>query len=191
MQTTPTPAGGFEIPDMLQNEWVTMRLLLQSDFESLHQAASDPLIWEQHPNSERYKREVFAKYFEGAINSGSAFLVLNAKNREVIGCTRYYDFDPADRSVCIGYTFVTRACWGLPYNRSMKSLMMEHAFRFADKVYFHIGDKNIRSQKAIAKLNAVKIGEKLMSYYGEAPHTNHIYCITSNDWLTSHPAPSP
>lgn len=191
MQTENTALGGFGIPDLLQNDWVVMRRLKPADFESLYKAASDPLIWQQHPNPERYKREVFATYFEGAINSGAAYLVANTKSNEVIGCTRYYEYDAVDSSIAIGYTFVTRACWGMPYNRSMKSLMLDHAFRFVEKVYFHIGDNNIRSQKAIAKLNAVKIGEKLMSYYGEAPHTNYIYCITSKDWTTrQHTHPS-
>ena len=172
----------FPAPGRLQNEWVTLRMLEAGDFESLYEAASDPLIWEQHPNPDRYKRDVFTTYFEGAIQSRRAYLVNETKTGRVIGCTRYYDFQPEKASVCIGYTFVVRACWGKPYNRSMKTLMLDAAFERVNEVCFHIGAENIRSQKAIAKLGARKSGEIEMSYYGELPRLNFIYSILKEEW---------
>ena len=37
--------------------------------------------------------------------------------------------------------------------------MLEHAFRFVDAVIFIIGAKNLRSQRAVAKLGAVLTDE--------------------------------
>jgi N-acetyltransferase len=60
---------------LLKNEKVVLTPLVEDDFERLFQVAGDPLIWEQHPNPDRFKREVFQKYFEGAIQSEGAFLI--------------------------------------------------------------------------------------------------------------------
>jgi hypothetical protein len=55
--------------------------------------------------------------------------------------------------------------------------MMNHAFETAEKVYFHIGSQNYRSQMAIEKIGAQKINEQLVEYFGEAPKLNYIYLI--------------
>ena len=36
--------------------------------------------------------------------------------------------------------------------------MLSHAFRFVDRVLFRVGPKNIRSQRALAKIGAVLRG---------------------------------
>ena len=173
----------FEVPLSLESDAVKLLPLKETDFELLYRVASDPLIWEQHPNRERYQRPVFQNYFKGAIESGSAYMVFNKIKGDVIGCSRYYDFNEMDNSVCIGYTFLSRDCWGTGINRSLKTVMLNHAFRFVDKVIFHVGDKNIRSQKAMEKLGAINTGTAEMSYYGEQPHTNIVYCIDEDAWL--------
>jgi len=54
----------------------------------------------------------------------------------------------------IGWTFLERAFSGGSYNRELKSLMLDHAFRFVDRVLFIVGEKNLRSQKALQKIGA-------------------------------------
>jgi len=56
-------------PSDLQNNLVQLIPLDESHFEELYAVASDPLIWEQHPNPDRYQRTVFSNYFNGAIES--------------------------------------------------------------------------------------------------------------------------
>src|SRR5690606_36279609 len=122
----------FNLQPVLENDRVLLRPLRQDDFEALYQCASDPLIWEQHPEPTRYQLPVFEKFFTGAIESGGAFLVINKETGEAIGTSRYYDVQPDKRSVAIGWTFLVRACWGTTYNRAMKQLMLDHAFHSAD-----------------------------------------------------------
>lgn len=69
----------FDFQPVLISELVIAKPLQESDFELLYTAASDPLIWEQHPNKLRYRRDVFETYFRGAVESASAFLVTNVK----------------------------------------------------------------------------------------------------------------
>lgn len=161
----------------LRNEWVELTPLTEADFEPLYAVAKDPLIWEQHPNPDRYKRDVFLTYFKGAIASNGAFLIKD-KNQSVIGCTRFYDHLPEKRELKIGYTFFSKACWGKPFNQSTKALMLQYAFQFVDDVIFHVGANNIRSQKAMEKIGGVNIGEEIVAYYGEEPRKNIVYRIS-------------
>ena len=169
-------------PTHLKNEFVKLSPLAADDFDKLYQVASDPLIWEQHPNKVRYRREVFEIFFKGAIESGGAFLVCDSNTNQPIGSSRYYEYNTSKKTIAIGYTFLARDHWGTTYNKALKSLMLDHAFTFVNDVIFHIGANNIRSQKAIVKLGATKIGEVEMEYYGEQTKLNFIYQINKADW---------
>ena len=175
-------------PTHLSNELISLKPLQPEDFERLYLAASDPLIWEQHPNKNRYQRDVFNTYFEGAIESKGAFIILESETGQVIGSSRFYDYDPIKKTVLIGYTFLVKAFWGTTYNRALKTLMLNHAFTFADKVIFHIGGNNIRSQKAIERLGAIKVAEEEIAYHGEPTNLNFVYEIKKESWLTAIPA---
>lgn len=151
-----TPA--FELQPVLRGPRLDLRPLTPADFEPLFAAASDPLIWELHPEPERYKREVFEAFFRGALDSKGALAVLDRSTGAIVGSSRFYDWDPERREVIIGYTFLTRAYWGGSYNRELKTLMLDHAFRFADAVLFHVGENNLRSRKAMEKIGGVLEG---------------------------------
>jgi RimJ/RimL family protein N-acetyltransferase len=134
---------------------VHLRPRRDDDLDALHAAAADPLIWAQHSEKDRHERPVFERFFARAMASGGALAVLDAATGRVIGSSRYYDWNPADRSVVIGYTFLERAAWGGTINRELKHLMLDHAFRFARTVYFHVSPGNVRSQKALERIGAV------------------------------------
>jgi RimJ/RimL family protein N-acetyltransferase len=69
----------FDFQPILKSEILEVRPLRADDFDELYAVASDPLIWEQHPNSDRYKPDVFRKFFDEALASGGAFVVLDLK----------------------------------------------------------------------------------------------------------------
>jgi RimJ/RimL family protein N-acetyltransferase len=127
---------------------------VREDLEALYAAASDPLIWEQHPESDRYQRAIFERFFEGAMDSKGAFAVIERTSGRIIGSSRYHNLVPAESEVEIGFTFLERAFWGGRYNGELKSLMLAHAFRFVDRVVFVVGENNRRSQKALEKIGA-------------------------------------
>lgn len=144
----------FDLQPTLKGQLIEVRPLLPEDFDALFQAASDPLIWEQHPESDRYQRAVFERFFQGAMESGGAFAVIERKSGRIIGSSRYHNLNPAESEVEIGFSFLERAFWGGAYNGELKSLMLQHAFRFVDRVVFVVGPNNLRSQKALAKIGA-------------------------------------
>lgn len=144
----------FDRQPFLNGELVKAKPLSQSDFEDLYVVAADPLIWEQHPQKDRYKKAVFENFFAEAMSSGSALLICDSKSKTVIGTSRFYEYRPTKREVFIGYTFLARSHWGGACNSELKKLMLDHAFRYVDTVLFHIGEQNVRSKKAIEKIGA-------------------------------------
>ena len=175
----------FDLQPRIQNQWIKLEPLTPRDFDALYRVAADPLIWEQHPNKDRHQRDVFATYFKGAIESGGAFRVIDTTTGALIGSSRYYDWDETQRVVAIGYTFIDRDHWGGHYNRALKTLMLDHAFQFVDRVIFHVGVDNLRSRRAMEKLGGVLIGEAAVAYYGEPSRENVIYEIAGADWARS------
>src|SRR5690242_3062252 len=150
----------FELQPTLTGNLVDLRPLKPDDFEALYAAASDPLIWEQHPESDRYTRAVFENFFKGAIASGGAFAVVDRRTGRIIGSSRYWGYDEAAGEIEIGWTFLARAYWGGAYNREMKRLMVGHALRFVRRVVFLVGVTNVRSQRAMEKIGGVRAGTR-------------------------------
>lgn len=162
----------------LSNELITIKPLQENDFDALFAVASDKLIWEQHPNNDRYKKENFQLFFENAITSKGAFVIIDNFSKKIIGSSRYYNKNINMSVVTIGFTFISREYWGSNYNSSLKKLMIDYAFRFVDKIYFHVGNTNYRSQKAIKKLGAIKIRELPDD---TSPKTNWLYELKKNN----------
>ena len=158
----------FDLQPTLTSELLELRPLRADDFEHLYAVASDPLIWEQHPNSDRYKRDVFQKFFDEALESRGALIALDRNTNQVIGSSRFHDYDLQRSEVEIGWTFLARSHWGGVYNGEMKRLMLAHAFKFVDNVIFVIGANNLRSQRAVEKIGGVRIGSKTDPYGRES-----------------------
>lgn len=148
----------FELQPTLTGELLELRPLRSADFDALYRVASDPLIWEQHPNRDRYREEVFREFFREALESGGALVALDAQSGEVIGSSRFYGYDETKSEVEIGWTFLARSYWGGRYNGEMKRLMLEHAFKFVQNVVFLVGTRNMRSQRAVEKIGGVLAG---------------------------------
>jgi RimJ/RimL family protein N-acetyltransferase len=168
-------------PKDLENDLIKLVPMTEFDFERIYEVASDPVIWEQHPSSDRYKREVFEGYFNGIRTCNGAFLIFDRINDKIIGSTRYYDYQPENSSIAIGYTFLAKKYWGGLYNKSSKKLLLDYAFQFIDHVYFHIGPTNIRSQIATTRIGAVKAGEYELEVNGQKL-THFKYVIQKKDW---------
>jgi N-acetyltransferase len=142
----------------LTGERLELRPLLPDDFDGLFAVASDPLIWEQHPARDRYQEEVFRATFREAVESGGALIALDRSDGRIVGSSRYHGYDAERSEVEIGWTFLARSHWGGVYNREMKQLMLRHAFGFVDHVVFLIASDNFRSQRAVEKIGAGRIG---------------------------------
>lgn len=148
----------FDLQPVLKGQLLELRPLRADDFPALYAVASDPLIWELHPNRDRYTLEVFTEFFREALESGGALIATDASDGRVIGSSRFFGYDEARSEVEIGWTFLARSYWGGTYNGEMKRLMLQHAFSFVHSVVFLVGPQNWRSQKAMENIGGVRIG---------------------------------
>lgn len=151
----------FDLQPILEGELLRLRPLRPEDFHELYAVASDPLIWEQHPKNDRYKEEVFRGFFREALESGGALIAIDSKDGQVIGSSRFHEYDSDKSEIEIGWTFLARSHWGGVYNREMKQLMLRHAFRFVKSVIFLVGPQNVRSRRAMEKIGGVRVGSRL------------------------------
>lgn len=172
----------FELQPRLVGKLIELRPLRTDDWEALYAAARDPLIWEQHPERDRWKEPVFRGFFSGALESGGAFAIVERATGEVIGSTRYHGHDEARSEIEIGWTFLVRRCWGGRYNREMKRMMIEHALQFVDRIVFLIGVENMRSQCAVERLGAMREGVVERDDRNGLPARSYRYVISSTDW---------
>jgi RimJ/RimL family protein N-acetyltransferase len=152
-----TPA---DLQPMLSGELIELRPLRPADFDELFAVAADPLIWEQHPASDRYQEAVFREFFREALESRGALVVLDARDGRIIGSSRYHAYDASRSEVEIGWTFLARQYWGGLYNGELKRLMLRHAFGFVERVVFLVGPRNIRSQRAVEKIGGRRVGSR-------------------------------
>lgn len=148
------PQPDFNPQPVLRGPTLLLRPLVEQDREPLWEVARDPLLWALHPDKTRSDPEGFARFFQAALESRAALVVVDQRTGRIIGSSRYYDCDPAKRELAIGYTFIARDCWGGQVNREMKQLMIQHATPWADRIWFHVGKGNLRSRRAMEKIGA-------------------------------------
>ena len=164
---------------VLASELLLVRPLRRDDFEALWAISSDPLLWEQHPAKERAEREGFEQWFQDAIASGGALVVLSHDDGEVIGTSRYDRLDAEASEVEIGWTFIARRLWGGPHNRELKRLMLDHAFGSVRTVVLRVHSENLRSRRAVEKLGASLVATEVDALgRGE----NVVYRLSAEQW---------
>ena len=168
----------FDKQPILSGDLVFLRPLELADYDALWSVASDRLLWEQHPAWDRYKEPVFKTLFEESINSGGCLVIIDQESNKIIGSSRYWGYDEELSEIEIGWTFLNRKYWGGTYNREIKQLMLEHAFKFVNRVIFMVGVNNIRSQKAMEKIGGVR--ESLSEDTGG--NASYVYVITDSEF---------
>jgi len=144
----------------LTGQLLKLRPLRPKDYQDLYKVAADPLLWEQHPASDRCKPEIFRAFFDEALALKGALVAIDHTSGEFIGSSRFHGYDADNDELEIGWTFLARSHWGGVYNGEMKTLMLRHAFGFVRNVIFVVGPENWRSQRAVEKIGAVRVGSR-------------------------------
>ncbi|MEM8695534.1 MAG: GNAT family protein [Pseudomonadota bacterium] len=140
---------------------VRLELRSETHREGLRAAcAADPDIWEIYPFSMLGAH--FDRGFDmiGALQASrnwTNFAVL--KHKTVVGMTNYIDADPMNGVVEIGGTYIAPEVRGGPFNRTMKTLMIDHAIACGyRRIEFRVDARNARSMAAVLKLGATHEG---------------------------------
>jgi len=165
----------FDAQPVLAGDLLELRPLRAEDYDDLYAVAADPLIWEQHPVSNRHEEDPFKAFFREALASGGTLVAIDRKTQQVVGSSRFHGYDDERSEVEIGWTFLARSHWGGRYNAEMKRLMLRHAFGAVRRVILLVGAQNARSQRAVEKIGGVRVGSRPDSNGYES----HIYQMTA------------
>lgn len=117
-----------------------------------------------------------------------AFAVVMREDGRVAGRTTYMDIRAAHRGLEIGRTWIGREFQGTRVNPEMKFLMLRHAFEglrpSAVRVALITGISNEHSQRAIAKLGAVREGvmRKDRVLPDGSTRNSVVFSITDDEW---------
>lgn len=114
-----------------------------------------------------------------------AFAVRLRSTGRIIATSSFHHISPPNRTVEIGSTFLRPEVRGTAVNPEMKLLMLEHAFsRGALRVQLTVDNRNQRSQRAVAKLGAVREGvlrRHLVTWTGHLRDTV-VFSILAEEW---------
>jgi len=159
----------LDLQPTLQNDLIILRPLLESDYAQLYKVASDPLIWSQHPSSDRYQEAVFDKFFNESLKSKGALIIIDRHST-------------TDGAIEIGWSFLSRKHWGGQYNKAVKYLMLEYAFSAVDDIVFYVDKNNIRSQKAVEKIGGHQLSGETFKHLLSNKPNNLTYRISKSEW---------
>jgi RimJ/RimL family protein N-acetyltransferase len=164
---------------VLEGERLLLRPLREADWDALFAVAADPELWARHPFHDRWQEPVFREFFADALGKGGALAVIEKATGEVVGSSRFQGYDPADGGVVeIGWTFLARRLWGTGANAEMKRLMLEHAFRFVERVTFRVGQDNVISRGAMKNIGGRLTDRLDMTETPRGPIPHVVYEIT-------------
>lgn len=139
-------------------------LLRPEHLDALWQAGRFPELWEVSASRMRERADMAAWLDEALVAAarGTAlpFATLLRGTEELIGSTRFANYDPAHRRVEIGWTWITPAHQRTAVNTEAKLLMLRHAFDVwqLNRVELKTDARNERSRRAMARLGLVEEG---------------------------------
>lgn len=132
---------------------------------------------------DRWRDDVFREFFDDALAKGGALAIIDKRNGEIIGSSRYQAFDEEDGgSVEIGWTFFARKCWGKGINPAVKRLMLAHAFETVTRVDFRVGETNYRSRIALENIGAERTSRTELAQYQGKRVLHIVYEITRDSF---------
>ena len=178
--------------EKLSGQYVYMELLTAAHIPVLRQLAKNEAIWEFTRGiliDDNYDRN-FDEYIglatdKNAIGGQEAFVIRQTTDNAIMGMTRFYDINPKDKKLAIGYTWYVPAVWGRIHNKECKLLLLNYVFETLGwtRVEFHIAGQNLRSQKAVEKIGGVKEGVLRKHNYRQGQVRDMVmFSIIDDEW---------
>ena len=132
--------------------------------EALQRAAADGELWRLWYTSVA-PPEKMGEYIATALDmrerlDAMPFVIREKSSGEIVGCTRYFNVDAANRRLEIGHTWYSKRVQRGPINTECKLLLLTHAFEKLRciAVEFRTHWFNHASRTAIARLGAKQDG---------------------------------
>jgi N-acetyltransferase len=154
----------FVEPVALRGRHATLEPLAKTHADDLRRAASDGELWRLWYTSVA-PPEKMDEYVATALDmrerlGAMPFVVRDNAKGDIVGCTRYFNVDAANRRMEIGHTWYAQRAQRTAINTECKLLLLGHAFEKLDciAVEFRTHWFNQASRDAIARLGAKQDG---------------------------------
>ncbi len=150
---------------VLENKCVLLRPIQSSDCGKLqHFAIQEPEIW-QYSLMPINSPETLSNYIEQALEERKLgksypFVVIDKQSGNYAGSTRFYDIQPAFKTLQLGYTWYGKAFQGTGLNKHCKFLLLQFAFESIgiERVEFRADNQNARSIAAMKSIGCTVEG---------------------------------
>ena len=178
-------------PTVLEGKFVRLEPLTPAHETDLFPLARQSEIWEFMVFGPFATREQFHGWQEALfkwVASGKAiwFTIFRKNDNCVVGMTALMSINPANRSLEIGGTWLTPSAWRTAINTESKYLLLRHVFEDRDcrRVEIKTDSRNLRSQRAIERLGAVKeaVLRKNMIVRDGYQRDSVVYSIVDTEW---------
>lgn len=158
---------------------------LREDHRELLRAicpADDP-VWEIFPSN--WSGEGFDPLFDATLANPDRCPFLILADGAAVGMSGYLHLNPADNWLELGGTYMAPQARGTGLNGRIKPLLIGRAMDCGfTRIEFRIDQRNIRSQKAVEKLGAVREGvlrKQRITWTGHVRDTA-VYSILADEW---------
>jgi N-acetyltransferase len=156
--------GRFIEPIMLRGAHASLEPLAAVHVDAVRAAAADGALWQLWYTSVPAP-EATSSWLETALDmrvrlGAMPFVVRDNATGDVVGSTRFFNVDPANRRVEIGHTWYAKRVQRTAINTECKLLLLTHAFETLGciGVEFRTHWLNHASRAAIARLGARQDG---------------------------------
>jgi len=177
---------------LLENHKVLLLPFENSRNQELKDIIFDKEIW-QFMGMSMVTEKDFDNYIINTISDKKngicyPFIIIDKETNRVAGSTRYGYLNTNSEKCEIGWTWLGKDFQGTGLNKSCKYELLKFGFENIAfrRIQFSADQENIRSQKAIAKLGAIKEGLFRNNYIapnGESRNDVY-YSIIKEDWLS-------
>lgn len=176
---------------IIEGNTITLVPLEMKYKEQLYEAINNPDVWKYTWREVKTFDDIEQMLLIAVQNKDDGkqlpFIVKDKLSGEVIGTTRIGDIDIANRNVEIGWTWLSPSVWRTKVNTECKFLLLQYCFEELKvlRVQFSISGQNIRSQKAVERIGAVKEGtfRKHRVKADGTIHDNIFYSIVDTEWI--------
>jgi RimJ/RimL family protein N-acetyltransferase len=157
-------AERFVAPVTLSGAYATLEPLAQAHLDGIRAAASDGELWRlwytSVPAPERTDAWLATALDMRERLGAMPFAVRDNASGAIVGSTRYFNVDAANRRLEIGHTWYAKRAQRTPINTECKVLLLTHAFEALRciAVEFRTHWFNHASRTAIARLGAKQDG---------------------------------
>jgi len=176
-------------PCVLEGTMVRLEPLREGHASAL-MAAAGKLDWGWFLRPLHTKADIDKRISDGLVAEGKdeayAFAVMTKKDGRVVGSTSYLQVVAEHKRAEIGSTWYTTDTQGTKVNAECKYLLLKHAFEDwgVERVQFTTDANNLRSQRAILKLDAKFEGKSRSDKRRSdgSMRDSMVYSIITNEW---------